>query len=294
MKASIRIIQPSSTGGEDLLPERIARLESEGFTILYDQASSPSPWPFTAGSINERTERFLSALLEPESQIILCTRGGYGASDLLPYLPWAKLRSIKHKWIVGFSDISAIHSAFWSMLNWPGIHGPMPGSSLWDLNATEDVDFLIRMLSQSEKSGSIPVSPLSSSNTPPPHGLLYGGCMSVLCNLIGTPFFPKSLRKYYVFLEDTGENPGRLVRYWNQLQQSGGMEGALGVIWGHLKDLDSNLDEEEVKRELASRSSVPAWSSQHFGHLSPNWSMVVGAKARIDPQIGKLSWSTSP
>ena len=293
MKATIRIIQPSSKGGEDLIPERIARLESEGFTILYDQASSSSLWPCTAGSINERTERFLSALLEPESQIILCTRGGYGASDLLPHLPWPKLRSVRHKWIVGFSDISAIHSAFWASLNWPGIHGPMPGSSLWEQNTTEDVDFLINLLSTKEKSGSIPVSSLTESPEETKHGHLFGGCMSVLCNLIGTPYFPKSLEGCYLLLEDTGENPGQLSRHWNQLIQSGVLEGSLGVVWGHLKNLDSQLDEEEVKAELASRHPTPAWSTKHFGHLSPNWSFVIGAQAELDHELGALKWRTS-
>ncbi|MFK7823409.1 MAG: LD-carboxypeptidase [Oligoflexales bacterium] len=293
MKATIRIIQPSSKGGEDLIPGRIAQLESEGFNILYDEPSSSTPWPYTAGSINERSERFLSALLEPESQIILCARGGYGASDLLPHLPWAKLGSIRHKWIVGFSDISAIHAAFWTVLSWPGIHGPMPGSALWDLNSTEDIDFLLHLMSQSEKAGSIPLSPLNNIGAAPLQGRLFGGCMSVLCNLIGTPYFPQSLKDYYIFLEDTGENPGQLIRHWNQLIQSGALSGALGVIWGHLKNLDSSLEEEEVKRELAERSPIPAWSTIEFGHLSPNWSLVIGANAKLDSKACQLNWHFS-
>lgn len=290
MKSTIRIIQPSSKGGEALLPERIARLESEGFNTLYEQASSSSPWPYTAGSISERTERFLSALLEPESQIILCARGGYGASDLLPRLPWQQLKSVKRKWIVGFSDVSAIHSAFWSILGWPGIHGPMPASALWDLNSSDDTDFLLQLLSENEKSGSIRVKPLSNQRATSNQGFLFGGCLSVLCNLIGTSYFPQSLKNSFVFLEDTGENPGQLLRHWNQLLQSGALEGALGVIWGHFKDLQTDLDEDSVKLELASRSDLPCWSSIDFGHLSPNWSLIIGAKAKIDPDGERLNW----
>ena len=288
--STIRIIQPSSRGGEQLKSTRFQELQKEGFNIQYSELTNSSHWPYAA-KIETRVEAFISAMTEENSQIILCGRGGYGASDLLPFLPWDDFSKLPHKWIVGFSDISAILSAFWTKLKWPGIHGPMPFSSLWGQNNQDDISFLLTLLKENQKGGRISIDPLNSKqDSHPLEGWLFGGCLSVLCNLVGTPYFPNNLDGAVLFLEEVGENPGRILRYWNQLLQSGLLKNVRAVIWGHLKDLESELSPTEVKAELAHRSHIPSWSSDDFGHLSPNWSLGIGANCLIHPNENYLSW----
>lgn len=291
---AIRIIRPSSRGGEDLLKDRILDLENHGFKVLPILESPPSPWPFTAGSISDRKSNLVSALFETESNIIMCARGGYGASDLLPHLPWEELRHQSHKWIVGFSDISAIHSAFWTQLKWPGIHGPMPGSTLWGQSSQDDIQFLIElMLQRKDQSGSLEISPLSDHKIgTKTEGWMFGGCLSVLVNLIGTPYFPKSLAGAFLFLEEINESPGKIMRMWNQLVQSKSTRGLKGIIWGRITELGTH-SEEDLKQELAKTNDVPVWSSNDFGHSSPNWSIIIGAQAQLDPFTSRLNWHYS-
>lgn len=296
-QACVRIIRPSGRGGDEFLAANLVSLEAAGLRVL----PPPLPvdldadlWPYTAGSTQHRLAALSAALLEEESQVLLCARGGYGCSDLLPGLPWERLRHSPPKWLVGFSDITALSCALWEKAGWPSIHGPMPASPLWGQNSQADIAALLALLGSDlsqPKQGTLSLSPLQEE--PPLHrsvkGWLLGGCLSVLANLIGTPYLPQAAGAI-LLLEDTGENPGRLLRYFNQLLQSSFLDGVAGIVWGNLAALGSDLSPLEVKAELATRAPLPMWSSEDFGHLSPNYPFVIGAEATLDSTKGLLSW----
>lgn len=248
-----------------------------------------------------------TALLENESTVVMCARGGYGASDLLPLLPWDRLRkaAARPKILVGFSDTSALHSALWHKLGWRGIHGPMPATSLWPEGAIEkpgscaDVTRLLEILSGATTGAGINLESFSHAGAGPVEcrGWLFGGCFSVLTNLIGTPYLPASFDGAILFFEDIGEHPARLARFLNQWQQAGLLKGVRGVVWGSLTQLGANIQDNAdfVYRELARRlGEVPCWRSRDFGHVAPNWPLGIGADAHIQHTKSgavKLSWN---
>jgi len=292
---TLRIIRPSSREATDLLTAKIAALRQQGFGVLYADVPRDPDWAYTAATAAERCLALTQALIEPESQIILCARGGYGASDLLPLLPWDKLCSLPSKLIVGFSDISALHSAFYTRLGWPGLHGPMPATALWDVDAlSSDTSALMLNLhqwtNQQSLLGSIAVSEVAGVPAGSLQGRLFGGCFSVLTNLIGTPFFPRSLAGHILFIEDTDEHPGRLTRAFNQWLQAGLFAGVQALVIGHLRNLGPNIPDSAafVLEQLARRSGLPVFHSPLFGHTSPNFPLALGAQASI--HAGQLSW----
>ena len=176
-----------------------------------------------------------------------------------------------------------MQSALFAKLAWPSIHGPMPGTELWGQHGREDLTQLYQMLAQPEQmSGSIPLTPLSPMQEA--EGWLFGGCLSVLCNLIGTPYFPQSLKGAILFFEDIGEHPGRVLRMMNQLLMTGLLAAALVLGYFGEETLYEN-----IYRAIARRLPVPVFTSQAFGHLSPNYPLVIGARARIRNQ--HLLWS---
>ncbi|MBF0440357.1 MAG: LD-carboxypeptidase, partial [Oligoflexales bacterium] len=192
---TIRIIRPSSHEKIDIISTRIKELEDNGFHVLYDEIPLDSSNLFTAGSISFRKEHLLRAVMESDSDVILCARGGYGASDLLPFLPWNDLKSVRQKPIIGFSDISALHSAFFTKLSWKGIHGPMPSTSYWLSDPIgKDILNLLNIINSSNPEGQLALKNRSSEIKSNIIGWLFGGCLSVLTNLIGTPYFPASLK----------------------------------------------------------------------------------------------------
>lgn len=298
VKPRLRIIRPSSREIKDLLASRIPGLKNRGFDVLYDELLADADWTYSAGTAELRAQALIAALREPWSDFILCARGGYGASDLLPLLPWPELAQLQPKLVIGFSDVSAIHAALYSQLGWLGLHGPMPATALWsddDGANTDDIDALVNNLEHwltGICSGSIPISAVSGVHPGQLKGKLFGGCFTVLTNLIGTPYFPRSLADHIVFIEDTDEHPARLMRALNQWIQSGVLNGVKAVVIGHLRNLGAQIPDcaPFVLQQFARRLEVPVFHSPLFGHTQPNYPMMIGAEATIEGD--RLTWET--
>ncbi len=288
---TIRIIKCSGADKEGLLLNRIAELESLGFKILFDDSIPDPAWPYCATDLETRKKALTSALLEEESDAIWWARGGYGASDLLPSIPWSTVKASKPKPIIGFSDVCAAQSALYVMTGRPSIHGPMPASSLWRLNGGDDIDQLLDILSGRQSSGFFDLS--SNKKHAPIEGKLFGGCLAVLTSLIGTPYLPKSLAGHILMFEDVSENPGRVMRMLNQWQQSGSLAGVKAIVFGSFTDLGNSLPDHSpvLFDEIYKRFELPVFTSFKFGHLSPNTPFVVGSNAMIGNQ--KLTWKLS-
>jgi muramoyltetrapeptide carboxypeptidase len=282
----VKIIFPSSSCQDSILSKTLDELKEIGFFAHFEKPEPYLPLPFFASSVKDRVSELTRALLSSSKAPLLCARGGYGASDLLSYLPWEKLKDVTPKFLVGFSDISALQSALFTKLNWPSIHGPMPGTDLWGKNGAQDIEALYALLREPHNMrGEIQVRALTTGNHSP-QGWLFGGCMSVLCNLIGTPYFPHSLKGAILFLEDTGEAPGRILRMLNQFILSGSLEGVSALVLGDFGEIEHR---EALRDEIAKRLSLPVYVSKDFGHLSPNFPLVLGAKASIG--VRSLHWS---
>lgn len=295
---TIRIIRPSSREQTDLLPARADELRQCGFEVLYDDLPRDPSWPYVAATIQDRAEALAAALTEDASDVVLCARGGYGASDLLPHLPWSALGKARPKLLVGFSDISALHAALYEKLAWPSLHAPMPATVLWRKDGmNDDADALltvIRDVIQRKSAGhALAVEPVSTpGGSAAIEGTLFGGCFTVLTNLIGTPYLPRSLAGHIVFIEDTDEHPARLMRAFNQWLQSGLLDGAQALVVGHLRGLGDKIPDAApfVYERFAARSPLPVFKTTAFGHTSPNFPLLNGARAAIAADGRTLTW----
>ncbi len=291
----IRIIRPSSREQGDLLAERRDELAAVGFEILYDDLPSDPTWPYASATAADRARALTDALLEPGTAAVVCARGGYGASDLLPLIPWAKLKKAPPKLLCGFSDVSALHWALDAQLGWPSVHGPMPATVLWRKKEASDADVeqllsLLRDVTAGRGlAGEIALEPLNGA--PAATGELLGGCFTVITNLIGTPYFPRSLAGKILYFEDTDEHPARLVRAFNQWAQAGLLDQAAGVVFGHFRNLGDKIEDcaPFVYERLAERTRIPAYKTKAFGHTAPNFPLVNGAAARVER--GSLVWT---
>jgi len=292
---TIKIIRPASRESNNLLPAQLEFLKAAGFHVeLADNPVDPM-WTYTSGSAVDRVKNLQDALIDKDARIILCARGGYGCSDLLPLIDWRAVKSAERKLLCGFSDVSALHSALYTIAGWNGLHAPMPATSLWRQHGHEsDVQALLDLLrtfsANQALSSKIAVEHVGKNTSQPIIGKLFGGCFTVLTNLIGTPFMPKTLAGHVVFIEDTDEHPARLMRALNQWLQSGLFEGVRALVIGHLRGLGSNIPDcaPYVYDEFAKRCSIPVFKSMLFGHTSPNMPLLIGANATISQ--GTLSW----
>lgn len=290
---TIRIIKASGQDRETRLPSRIAELVGAGFNILFEDIAADPAWPWTAGSVSDRAEALRQALLEDESDAIMWARGGYGASDLLPLIPWVDVVNAKPKPIIGFSDVCAAQSALYTHTGRISIHGPMPATETWGKNGRTDVDLLLSILNGKCLGSSQAVYPLDDRQSLI-RGVLFGGCLSVLTSLIGTPYLPSKFLGNILFFEDVGENPGRVIRLLNQWQQAGLFDGVVALVLGRFTDLGaqtSEVSELDLRKFIAKRYGVPTFWTAEIGHVSPNMPLPIGVSATIESHV--LSWSFS-
>lgn len=223
------------------------------------------------------------ALADPEAVAVLCARGGYGATRLLPALDPERLRAAP-KPIVGFSDITALLCWAWSRADVVGVHGPAITqlSTLVD----EDVDRLVDLLR-----GEIPLPLVAEEGTVLHGGTVEGplvaGNLEVLRSLVGTRWMPK-LAGTIVALEEIGERPYRIDRALTHLLQSGALRGVRGVAIGQLvgceEPPDGNLGPgpATVVLERLATLGIPVVTGFGFGHdASRNAALPFGTMVRL-------------
>ncbi len=295
MQPTIRIVRPSSREAADLLAPRLEELRQLGLKVLYQDVPVDPLWAYSAGPPKARAAALQAALVEKNTDLVWAARGGYGASDLLPLLDWKRLEAVGEKILVGFSDVSALHSALYARLGWRGWHAPMPATALWRQQSHADIDQLLEFVGDWVKgsaiAGELRVKAVSPLPTEEITGRLFGGCFSVLTGLIGTAYFPSSLKNHIIFIEDVDESPARLMRVLNQWIQSGALTGVRALVVGYLKDLGQNIPDcaSYVLEEIARRvEPLPVFHTPLFGHVSPNFTLPIGAEGCISQ--GVLTW----
>jgi len=286
--ASIRILEPSGPPENEVLSRNLKAVREQGFEVEYTPCPVDANARLEADGIEIRLGAFQSALAG-NSRYLLSARGGYGASELLSRLDWDALAKDLPRILIGFSDISALQSALYARLDWPSLHGPMPGSPLWQ--GGEDVTALLGLLKSGDRwTGSISVTPVSKAPGLECQGRLFGGCLSVLSNLVGTPNLPSDLSGHILFFEDTGESAPRLLRYWRQWLDAGLLRGVNAVVFGRFTEMGSTVETDSwAVTELAARTPCPVFSSRDFGHVTPNMPLAIGAQAEI--KHDQLLWS---
>ena len=284
----IHILEPSGPPESDVLDRNLKAIRQQGFEVDYTPCSADAKTRLEIQGIETRLGALQSAL-DSNSRYLLSARGGYGASELLSRLDWDGLAKEVPRVLIGFSDVSALQSALYARLKWPSLHAPMPGSSLWQ--GGEDVRALLDLLrSDRPWTGSIDVAPVSRTPELKCQGRLFGGCLSVLSNLVGTPNLPSDLSGHILFFEDTGESAPRLLRYWRQWLDSDLLKGVSAVVFGRFTEMGSMTEADSwAVTELAARTPCPVFSSRDFGHVTPNLPLAIGAQAEI--RHDQLLWN---
>lgn len=242
---------------------------------------------------------------------ILCVRGGYGATRLLPLLDYGAIRA-NAKIFVGYSDITALHCALLAKANLISFHGPMVNS---DFARTKMSDFTLQSFLRtvgyplppgSERGrGGYPVESLSSGCRSKStrilrpgiaRGQLVGGNLTLLCNLLGTPWLP-SFKRRILFFEDLREEPYRFDRMLTQLLNCGLLQQVAGIAIGINRDCrDSKARKtkeyrqslEDVFRERLLPLKVPVVMGLPFGHIRHNTTLPIGGKVTLNANVGEL------
>jgi len=111
----------------------------------------------------------------------------------------------------------------------------------------------------------------------PVRGALLGRCLSVLTNLIGTPYLPKSLKGSILLFEGTNKNAPRVLRFWNQCLVSRMFARVSAIISGKFHRMEGELDEKWLFQRLLKRVQCPVFFSEDFGYDDSYYPIAIGA-----------------
>lgn len=237
-----------------------------------------APDPTRAAALN-------AAIEDPSVRAVLSVRGGYGSLRLLDRLDWAAARR-QPTLLVGYSDITALHLAYYARVGWTGVSGPVVTE--W---ASLDEDTLMPFRSLVEGGRpSLGDDALSSLRDGTATGPLLGGNLSVLSRLIGTPYAPDWTGAILV-LEDVAESPYRIDRMLAHLQHAGVLDAVGGVVLGDFgpgatPEDQPTLSLEAVFADYFGDRSYPVVTGLRYGHLLPRRSLPIGVPVHLSAAAG--------
>jgi muramoyltetrapeptide carboxypeptidase len=270
---TIGVVAPAYVVPSDSLKLGAARLESLGYRVLYrDDLLADHPEKF-AGSHERRAAEFWQMLEDPNIRAVFCARGGYGSNYLIDFLGSKPLPAPKI--MMGYSDITTLHSFLWRQAGWVTFHGPMVA-----VDFSQELDALGPAL-VSTGAWEVENSGLQVLESGSAEGILLGGCLSILVTTLGTPR-EMDWRGAIVFLEDLGEAPYRVDRMLFHLREAGKFNGVRGVIFGEMKD----CGQMELLRNILLRPfaglGIPVAAGLASGHTSGrNICLPLGVRARL-------------
>ena len=287
---TIAIISPS---GSIPYPEKFERakkhFEAEGYKVLiYPHARNKAG--YLAGSDEERLSDLMEAFSNLDVTMILTSRGGYGATRYLDQINYDIICS-NPKIFVGYSDITALHSAIFKNTGLVTFHGPF---ALQDFGG-ETVDeyteksFWNTISGNKEIENVFDYTPIYGGKTT---GQLVGGNLTVLTCLIGTEFLPDFKGKI-LFLEDVQEPLYKLDRMLTQLRLSGVFDEIGGLLIGKFSDIGENQAEQEklaidLVKDLTQSLNIPVGYGFSASHLTQKATLPLNVEYEFNASSGEL------
>ena len=277
---TIAIVSPSSTPDSLTVVKGCQTLREWGYVPVVGPHALSNYHGF-AGTAGERTADLLWALRDSTIKAIMCSRGGDGAVQVLQHIPLKEFRE-HPKWIMGFSDATALHSAEVSA-GVMSIHCSMcDGISL--RGRRDSVNAILQRLLRGElPSYQVPAHPLNQPGTA--QGILVGGNLSVLCGLAGSDYdyLNRVDEELILFIEDTGEDMSKVDRMLHQLEIRGVLSKLKGIIVGHFSKYKSPengfADMYDMLHEYLQHYAIPVCYDFPVGHHSDlNYPMVEGCR----------------
>jgi muramoyltetrapeptide carboxypeptidase len=283
---TLAIVAPSGyAADESAVARATSRLESFGCRVrnFYDAASKHQRF---GGTDAARAAQLHAAATDPDVQIVLALRGGYGLSRLLPQLDFALLAE-SGKLFVGHSDFTAMHMGLLTRAGAISFAGPMICD---DFSRPDPSDFTLRHFQRCLTSVLHAIEFEANANPAlDVTGVLWGGNLTMLAHLAGTPYLPH-IEDGILFIEDINEHPYRVERLMLQLSHAGLLKQK-AIVFGdfsgyRLSDYDNGYDFGAMLDYLRGRLGVPILSGLPFGHTSDKVTLAVGCQARLSSQGG--------
>lgn len=299
-QATIAVVAPASPPQTRSETEQaVAYFEGRGHRVVLGP-NHREVHGYLAGTDEQRAVDLQWALSEDGIDMVHTLCGGYGAARLHDRIDWNAIGAPRI--VCGFSDITALHLALAAHAGWVTFYGPnfLRFTRRKDELTKETADWFHRAF-QAEPLGRVfedPEDPyvLTVGTGGSAEAPLVGGCLTLLCASIGTPFEVQT-EGCIVLIEDLNTDEYLVDTGLTHLIRAGKLDGVAGVVFGTAVNLqaqtlpegsESTLSVEEVLDELIAPLGVPAIANVPVGHGKHMATMPLGVQARIDADAKSL------
>ena len=305
----IAIVSPASAAKHERVHEGAGRLRQMGYEpVLAQHALSSGPLYF-AGSVEQRLMDLHAAFADPGIDAIVCTRGGWGSAELLQGLDLELIRA-HPKPLLGYSDITSLHTWIGQQTGLITFHGPMISPDFARSNGVDFASFHSALTTGSGwrvavAEGLRLLRPASLMREPTAMvGVLSGGCLSILAEALGTPFGAAPRDQTILFLEDVGTKPYQWDRMLLHLRYAGLLEGVSSIVFGDMGQCvsgDGNTLLEAALLHALREFDGPVCIGLRSGHVDgTNVTLPLGARVELDlsvpgaPSLRALEQTVAP
>lgn len=264
---------------DDNLRDAVNLLNSWGLEVILGKTVNSSCRQY-AGSDELRAEDFQVMLDDDSIKAIFAARGGYGCVRMIDQVDFTNF-AVKPKWIIGFSDITVIHSHIHALYGIPTIHGQMPitipDATKASLISLHDTLFGKKALYEYESESEQVVGQAQ--------GVLIGGNLALLVNLLGS-VSDMNFDGKILFVEDVGEFYYSVDRMLWTLKRAGKLSKLKGLIIGGFTNLKDNkipfgMGMNDLVKEIAGEYGYPIAFDFPAGHIDNNYTLILGKNVSL-------------
>ncbi|MEG2337629.1 MAG: LD-carboxypeptidase [Clostridium sp.] len=280
----IGIIAPSGPSfNEEQFTLSIEKVRTLGFKPIIGRSCFMRDG-YLAGSDDIRSSDINIFFASKSIKAIIALRGGYGSMRLLNTIDYGAIKK-NPKIFVGYSDITALHSAINRKLKIITFHGPMVYSDFYRIDKTSERS-LLKSIMDPSYCPSYKIEPIVEGNIT---GRIFGGNLTMICSIIGSKY-EISYRDKILFIEEIGEEPYKIDRMLNQMLLRGVFDEVKGVILGQFTDcnpanIDRSFSLEAVLCDFFKRHNIVSYKGINIGHDKEKITLPLGVKCRIEDSM---------
>lgn len=287
---TIALVCPAGYMNPEKIQTCIRVLQEWGYNVRIGSTVGGSSENYFSGSDEERLQDFQQMLDDEEVKAILCARGGYGTGRIIDKIDFREFKK-KPKWIIGYSDITVLHSHLYSNYNVSSIHGPMAAAFNDEGYKYEYVLSLKNALEGKKLKYQCPVHEFNRKGGA--IGELIGGNLALLAHIVGT-YSDVKTKGRILFIEDTGEYLYNIDRMLVQLKRSNKLAKLAGLIVGgftDVKDTERPFGKNvyEIILDAVREYDYPVCFDFPVSHEKENFALKIGVGYKLKITKSKVT-----
>ena len=281
----IGIISPSYWLSEDHLRRTASYLEANGYRLKFGSSNLLRWGPF-AGHPQERADDIHRMFSDPEINVVICARGGYGANRVLPLIDYELIKE-NPKIFIGYSDITAYLASITQKTGLITFHGPMLVSYKkrfvkYNFELMEQVLTGKKEITIKYPKALSPKVLKSGIATGP----LWGGNITLLTNRLGTADYLDT-DGVILFLEDLDEYLYAFERMLVHMRTSGLFDHIKGLIIGELdefkdQEIPFERNTDQIVMDICGDLDIPIASNFPCGHGTYQATLPISVNAELN------------